>query len=73
MASIVTPPISLFKQHVLEGVRFGKLHNDLRYPNFSERHESYSMLRVTQKDAAFTYEKLQRLKVFLKDIHRLAR
>ncbi|GAX45559.1 hypothetical protein NIES4075_65800 [Tolypothrix sp. NIES-4075] len=59
--------------HVLGGVRFGKLHNDLRYPSFSDRYESYSMLRVTQKDAAFTHEKLQRLKNFLKDIHRLAR
>lgn len=57
--------------HVLGGVRFAKLHNDLRYPTYSKKYDSYSMLRVTIEDAEFTYQKLQQLKTYLKDIHML--
>ncbi len=37
--------------YVLGGIRFGKLHNDLRYPSFSERSGAYAMLRVDEADA----------------------
>lgn len=59
--------------HVLGGIRFGKLHNDLRYPFFSERHQSYSLLQVSRSDAELTLDRLQTLKRFLSDIHQLRR
>ena len=58
---------------VLGGIRFGKLHNDLRYPSFSERYQSYSLLNVSRQAADITLERLQTLKRFLKDIHQLRR
>ena len=56
---------------VLEGVRFGKLHNDLRYPFHMERSNSFAMLQIEQDDAELALAKLQKLKVFLRDIDRL--
>jgi HEPN domain-containing protein len=61
------------RDFVLGGIRFGKLHNDLRYPSFSERYQSYSLLSVSRPDADITLERLQTLKRFLKDIHQLVR
>jgi HEPN domain-containing protein len=61
------------RDFVLGGIRFGKLHNDLRYPAFSVRYQSYSLLSVGQQDADITLERLQTLKRFLKDIHQLIR
>jgi uncharacterized protein YlbG (UPF0298 family) len=59
------------QDHVLGGIKFGALHNDLRYPNFDERRRSYSLLSVSRQDADITLERLQTLKLFLKDIHQL--
>jgi HEPN domain-containing protein len=56
---------------VLGGIRFGQLHNELRYPSFSERHQSYAVLRITRRDAEIAMERLQTLKQFLRDVHRL--
>jgi hypothetical protein len=61
------------QDHVLGGVRFGALHNDLRYPNFDERRSSYFVLQVERKDADTVYARLQTLKQFLRDIHQLLR
>ncbi|WP_129677680.1 HEPN domain-containing protein [Candidatus Chloroploca sp. Khr17] len=61
------------RDFVLGGIRFGKLHNDLRYPAFSMRYQSYSLLSVSRQDADLTLERLQTLKRFLKDIHQLRR
>jgi hypothetical protein len=61
------------QDHVLGGIKFGALHNDLRYPNFDERRRSYSLLSVGRQDADITLERLQTLKRFLKDIHQLRR
>lgn len=57
---------------VLGGIRFGKMHNDLRYPQYSVRYKSYSMLRITAEDADFALQRLQTLKQFLRDIQKLA-
>jgi hypothetical protein len=46
---------------VLGGIRFGQLHTDLRYPSFSERQQSYAMLRITQHDAEIAMQRLQTL------------
>lgn len=58
---------------VLQGVRFGKLHNDLRYPIYLERYNSFAMLQIDRQDAERALEKLEKLKVFLQDIDRLKR
>jgi len=57
--------------YVLGGVRFGDLHNNLRYPFFSNHHQAYSMLGVGQADASLVHDKLQKLKLFLRDIDKL--
>ena len=51
--------------YVLEGVQFGFLHNDVRYPRYVERHRSYSLLELRDKDAEATSGKLARLKSFV--------
>ena len=58
---------------VLGGIRFGKLHNDLRYPIYSEKYRNYSMLKLSREDAEITLDKLEKLKLFLRDLDRLRR
>ena len=60
-------------QYVLEDIRFNHLHNNLRYPFYSERYDSFSCLDVTQKDAELFIQKLNFLKNFLKDIDLIKR
>ena len=59
--------------YVLGDIRFGKLHNDLRYPIFFEKYRSYSMLEVDKADALQVFDLLQRLKSFLGEIDKLQR
>jgi hypothetical protein len=59
------------ERFVLEGVRFGKLHNDLRYPVYMERSQTYARLQVDKNDAELALQKLEKLKMFLRDIDRL--
>jgi len=56
---------------VLEGVRFGMLHNNIRYPWYSKKYNSYSLLQVTAKDAMEVEAKVTKLKAFLADFHKL--
>ena len=55
-------------RYVLEDIKFNHLHNNLRYPYYSERYNSYSCLDITQKDVELLIQKLNFLKNFLKDI-----
>ncbi len=55
-------------EYVLQGVWFGKLHNDLRYPKYSEKYENYSLLQVTSNDAQIVSSRLQLLKKYLADL-----
>jgi len=57
--------------NILGGTRFGKLHNDLRYPFFSDKNNCYYSLSITKNDALTTQTRLHHLKLFLKDSHRL--
>jgi HEPN domain-containing protein len=57
-------------RYVLAGVNFGVLHNDLRYPFYSERFNSYSCLEVTKQDAESLIQRLNFLKRFLQDVDR---
>jgi len=58
------------RDYVLGDIRFGHLHNNLRYPFYSERHNSYSCLDVGKSDSELIAQKLQALKSFLAGIDR---
>jgi len=61
------------EEHVLDGVKFGMLHNNLRYPIYREKSRSYSHLVIDEDDADRMWEKLKKLKVFISDINLLTR
>ena len=57
--------------HVLQGVYFGLLHNDVRYPRYIERRKSDALLHLSDKDAAVAADKLTRLKAFVTGFQQL--
>jgi hypothetical protein len=57
-------------KYVLDGIKFNLLHNDLRYPFYSERFNSYSSLDVTKEDTETVLQRLNFLKKFLQDVDR---
>jgi HEPN domain-containing protein len=59
--------------YVLRGIRFGSLHNNLRYPLYLRKRKSYAMLEVNGNDAEEVLDLLERLKAFLKEINKLQR
>jgi HEPN domain-containing protein len=58
-------------QFVLNGVRFGQLHNELRYPLFNLKTKQYTILDIEKIDAEHSKKKLNDLKIFLRDIEKL--
>jgi HEPN domain-containing protein len=61
------------EQYVLGGVKFGMLHNNLRYPFYIEKSHTYSILQIDREAAELMCEKLKSLKAFLQDIDMLRR
>ena len=57
--------------NVLGNIQFFQLHNNLRYPWYLEKFNSYSVLEITKTDFNEVFDKLESLKAFLKDIHKL--
>ncbi len=57
--------------YVLGDVKYEYLHNDLRYPKYSGRHNSYSSLQVSRQHCDLLVEKLRLLKIFLDGLDRL--
>ena len=55
-------------EHVLEGIRFGYTHNNARYPSYSRKYGSYSVLEISKEDAALALDILDRVKRFLDDV-----
>lgn len=53
--------------HVLGGIKYRQLHNNLRYPFFSTRHDSYTAIDVGEGDYVWLFERLGQLKLYLKD------
>lgn len=51
--------------YVLGDIRFTHLHNNLRYPFYSERHNSYSSYEFTRDDNEIVVQRLNALKSFL--------
>jgi HEPN domain-containing protein len=57
--------------YVLANTYFERIHNDLRYPKFSEHYQSFSILEVTVHDAQHIQHRLQELKRFLEEMKAL--
>ena len=58
------------KNHVLEDTNYGHLHNNLRYPTYSNKYNSYSILSVESNDFERLKGRLHSLKKFLNDLHK---
>jgi hypothetical protein len=56
-----------FEQVVLQGVRFGRLHNDVRYPRYAQRSRDYTLVNYSGRDVVRLLEKVDRLKRFILD------
>ena len=59
-------------EYVLVNTKYNHLHNNLRYPAYFEKHESYSMLDVSRTDYQILFDRLSSLKSFLNDIDKLS-
>lgn len=57
--------------YVLANTYFERIHNDLRYPKFSEHHQTFSILEVSVHDAQHIQHRLQELKRFLEEMKSL--
>ena len=58
--------------HVLGNTQYGHLHNNLRYPAYFNKYNSYSILDVELDDFVKLKTRLHSLKKFLNDLHKLA-
>ena len=61
----------LLNKHVLEDINFQLLHNNLRYPFYSDKYNSYSSVDFSYNDCDTIEKKLEGLKRYLQDINRL--
>ncbi|MFB6349401.1 hypothetical protein ACFBZI_08210 [Moraxella sp. ZJ142] len=53
--------------YVIKGSNYNFLHNNLRYPNFSNKYKNFSKLAVKKNDFDELKRRLNWLRVFLKD------
>ena len=56
---------------VLGDTKYHYLHNNLRYPSFSQKEKLYFILDVNEIDAKKIMKTLELLKDFLKDFHKI--
>lgn len=56
------------KNYVLNKDAYRYLHNNLRYPAYFDKFNSYSILQVTKKDYDILKNSLESLKIFLSDL-----
>lgn len=57
---------------VLENIRFQQLHNNLRYPFYSHKYDSYLVAEYSEEDCIFIEKKLEALKKYLVQIDKLS-
>lgn len=57
--------------HVVGRTNYTHLHNNLRYPFYSERYNSYSVLEITEFDYKELSTRLHTLRSFLNDLHKI--
>lgn len=55
--------------HVLGNTKYGHLHNNLRYPSYFNKYDSYSVLNVELNDFEVLKKRLDLLRRFLNDLH----
>lgn len=58
-------------KHVIGDTAYNHLHNNVRYPVFFRKHNSYSILNVNLEDYSILKERFCSLKKFLNDLHQL--
>lgn len=58
--------------HVLGNTRYEHLHNNLRYPSYSNKYNAYSVLEVGPEDFGTLKLRLESLKRFLNDLHKFS-
>lgn len=69
--NIIQSQVSLqLKSHVLGNTNYRYLHNNLRYPTYSRKYDTYSTLTVSLSDFTKLKNRLLLLRVFLNDLHR---
>lgn len=56
------------KGYVLGDTNYKQLHNNLRYPTYFSKYDSYSSLSVAESDSRRLFERLDVLKNFLNDL-----
>lgn len=56
---------------ILGEINYQQLHNNLRYPFYSKRFDSYSVNTYTIEDYKFVENGLQKLKIYLNDLDRI--
>jgi hypothetical protein len=59
------------RQYVLGDTAYTQLHNNLRYPFFSERQNSYSVVDIGEDDCKTLFRRLNTLKNYLADLVRI--
>ncbi len=59
-------------QHVLGDTQYNQLHNNVRYPVYFKKYDSYSILEITKEDSDLLFKRLLLLKKFLNELHRFA-
>lgn len=59
-------------EYVLVDTKYNHLHNNLRYPAYFSKSDSYSMLDVSREDYQMLFNRLSSLKHFLNDINKLS-
>lgn len=58
-------------EHVLGSTHYSRLHNNLRYPAYFQKYDSYSMLDLVERDYNFLKQKLSNMRLFLSDLDRV--
>jgi len=58
------------KQHVLGNIKYGYLHNNLRYPRYHEKYDSYSIMEIKKSDFDLLTKRLNLLRKFLNDLYK---
>lgn len=58
--------------HVLGKTEYRHLHNNLRYPTYFNKHDSYSVLDIEENDFKKLRDRLHSLRKFLDDLHRFS-
>lgn len=61
----------MLNKNIIQGIKFQQLHNNLRYPLYNSRYDSYSSVDFTKEDCKIIENKLADLKIYLNELHRL--